>query len=264
MANPLKVLVFGDSQGDTGPTYHALQDVFDKHNTNAKVINKSVGGTLACGWAQNPDAIVKAAEEAFPGTSPDLVWYTAGANDMGHDQEFHACLDKAMCDSDVAECINKANAKVMNCTVTLLENLWTAFPKARVGQYNYEEPCLDTQDCLEEAANFLGGSYCLKSAEPKVCVERALMYWQSIYVDALQKRYPVPQYTGMNVLGAEQKAAGVLGSAVGKLVLGQGAKCAWTVLCGHPKYGTPGATAIADAMWDLWLSKVVNSTATIY
>ena len=83
-------------------------------------------------------------------------------------------------------------------------------------------------------------------------------YWQSIYVDALQKRYPQPQYTGMNVLGAEQMAGGVAGAAVGKLMPGQGATYEWDVACVHPKYGTPAATAIADAMWDLWLSNVVK------
>jgi hypothetical protein len=58
----VNVLVFGDSQGDTGPTWKALQDVLDKHKSNATVINKSVGGTRACGWASDPDAIVKAAQ----------------------------------------------------------------------------------------------------------------------------------------------------------------------------------------------------------
>ena len=101
-----------------------------KHRASATVINKSLGGTLACVWAESPDAIAKAAQEAFVGASPDLVWYTAGANDMAADQPLHACLDKATSDSDAAMCIDKASAKVM----TLLENLWGAFPKAMVGQ----------------------------------------------------------------------------------------------------------------------------------
>jgi hypothetical protein len=67
----------------------------------------------------------------------------------------------------------------------------------------------------------------------------------------------------MTLLGAEQKAAGVAGAGLGKLVPGHGAKCQWMVSCVHPKYGTPAATAIADAMWELWLSSVVHSTATL-
>ena len=42
---PLKVLVFGDSQGDVGPTYQVLEDVL---GSQATVINKSEGGTRAC------------------------------------------------------------------------------------------------------------------------------------------------------------------------------------------------------------------------
>jgi len=253
----LKVLVFGDSQGDTGPTYQALQDVLDRHNTSAKVINKSVGGTLACGWAKNPDAIVDAANEAFPGTGPDLVWYTAGANDLAQDPLYHSCLHKASSDQEAAACIAQSTSGFTNCTETLLEYFWAAFPAAKVGQYNYEMGCLDSS-CIEAVAEFLGGSYCLKSADPKTCVGNALQYWQTIYVDSLQKKYPQPQYTGMNVLGAVQKASGVPGAEVGKLVPGAGAHCDWEVACVHPKYGTPSGTAIADAMWDLWLSKVIN------
>merc|ERR1712086_567602 len=98
-STPLKILVFGDSQGDTGPTWHALQDALDTQKVSAKVINKSVGGTKACQWAADPNAIVKAAQDAFPGSSPDLVWYTAGANDLAEDQTYHTCLSKAKSDN---------------------------------------------------------------------------------------------------------------------------------------------------------------------
>ena len=204
----LKVLVFGDSQGDTGPTYHAMQDVLDRHKTKATVINKSVGGTKACQWAKDPEAIVKAAQEAFPGSEPDLVWYTAGANDLAENKQYHSCLSKATNEQDAAACISQANNEMMNCTETLLQNLWTAYPNVKVGQYNYDVPCLDG-DCLSAAAEFLGGDYCLNSAEPKVCLGKALMYWQTIYVDALQQKYPQPRYTGMNVLGTVQKVSSV-------------------------------------------------------
>lgn len=64
----------------------------------------------------------------------------------------------------------------------------------------------------------------------------------------------------MNVLGTVQKASGVAGAQVGKLVLGVGVNCDWEVECVHPKYGTPAGTGIADSMWDLWLSKLKNQT----
>jgi hypothetical protein len=248
--------VFGDSQGDTGPTYHALQDALDKHKIKATVINKSVGGTLACGWAQDPKAIVKAAKEAFPFSSPDLVWYTAGANDLAADKQYHSCLENAKNDDDAAACIAQSNSILMNCTETLLEHLWEAFPKASVGQYNYDAGCFDG-DCTEACEEFLGGAYCQKSSDPKTCLGKALQYWQTVYVDALQQKYAMPQYVGMNILGTVQMAAGIKGAAVGTLVLGQGAKCDWTVSCVHTKYGTPAAAAIGEAMYDLWVSKVI-------
>lgn len=254
----LKVLVFGDSQGDTGPTYKALQDVLDRHNVSATVRNKSVGGTLACGWAKNPNAIVDAAHEAFK-SAPDLVWYTAGANDLAQDSTYHSCLDHAKTDQDAAACIAQSTTGIINCTETLLEHLWSAFPDTKVGQYNYDMGCINAS-CIQAAVQFLGGSYCLNGADPKTCVGKALQYWQTIYVDQLQKKYPFPRYTGMNVLGTVQKASGVAGAQVGNLVLGVGVNCDWEVECVHPKYGTPAGTGIADSMWDLWLSKLTNQT----
>ena len=67
----------------------------------------------------------------------------------------------------------------------------------------------------------------------------------------------------MNILGTVQKAAGIPGASVGRLVVGQGARCDWEVECVHAKYGTPAATGIATAMWDLWVSKVLpNATSS--
>ena len=126
--------VFGDSQGDTGPTYKVIQDQFSKHDVSANVVNVAVGGTLACGWAEDPDAIVKAARQSFPGGTVDLVWYTAGGNDLAGDSDYAACNAKAKTDDDSRKCLVTANDKAMACTVTLLEHLWKAFPKARVGQ----------------------------------------------------------------------------------------------------------------------------------
>jgi hypothetical protein len=264
-AAPLNVLVFGDSQGDTGPTWRALADSFASHNVSAHVVNKAVGGTLACGWAQDPNAIVKAAKEAFPfaKNGPDFVWYTAGANDLAGDKQYHLCLDIAKSDDDVQACFDAANARMIGCTKTLLENLHTTYPNAKVGQYNYMSTCLDGE-CLSAAADFLGGSYCTSArytaGTPKNCILRLLQYWQTIYVDALQAVYPKPLYTGMNVQGAVQAASGVPGSSIGHLnVDGDGAKCAWMTECVHPTYGTPTSDAIRDAFWDIWLGPILGA-----
>jgi hypothetical protein len=156
-------------------------------------------------------------QDAFPGSAPDLLWYTAGANDLAEDVQYHTCLEKATSDSAAEQCISQASAIASNCTQTLLEHFWKRYPAAKVGQYNYDIPCLEG-NCLGAAADFLGGTYCLRQAAPKVCLGRAMVYWQSIYVDALQLKWPQPRYTGMNVLGTVQQASGVPGAAVGSAV----------------------------------------------
>ena len=87
---------------------------------------------------------------------------------------------------------------------------------------------------------------------------KQIVHWQGIYVDYLQQRYSAPRFTGMNVLGAAQQASGISGASVGHPVTTGGSRCDWMVECVHPKYGTPTATAIGSAMWDLWLSNLTN------
>jgi hypothetical protein len=260
---PLRVLVFGDSQGSQGPTWRTLQDELDAHHVPARVESKAVGGTRACGWAERPDAIAEAYHEAFPNATggPDLVWYTAGGNDLASDLRYHACTLVAADEAAARTCLAAANARVLNCTATLLEALWQRYPHARVGQYNYMATCMHGE-CLLEDSTYLGGPFCLgarrRSADPSECMLRLLAYWQSIFVDALQRRYAAPRYTGMNLLGAVQHASGVPGASVGHLnVSGGGARCEWMKGCVHPIYGTPAAKAVGAAMWSLWLKPLV-------
>lgn len=263
-AGPLKVLVFGDSQGTQGPTWHTLQDTLDSHNVSASVVNKAIGGTRACGWAEHADAMVNASREAFPDAAdgPDLVWYTAGGNDLAQDLEYHACTLFAETDSAIKTCVSQANSRLMACTQTLYESLWAAFPNAKVGQYNYMATCMQGE-CLLEAAAYLGGPYCLEKkhdlGSPSACMLTLLEYWQTIFVDALQQKYAKPRYTGMNLLGAVQHASGVPGASTGHMnVSGGGANCAWMNGCVHPRCGTPAAEAIGAAMWKLWLEPIVG------
>ena len=205
----LKVLVFGDSQGDVGPTYKVIQDQLNQHNiSNFTVANAAVGGTLSCGWNENPDAIVKASKQHFgKGVSPDLVWFTAGGNDIANDDTYHDCLDSAEDDSSALECLDSATERLLPCTISLLEHLWSTYPNAKVGMYNYEIPCT-VGDCLEADLQFIGGSYCAKQKDVVGCMVAGLVHWQQIYVDHLQQLYPAPKFTGMNVLGAAQEASG--------------------------------------------------------
>ena len=129
----LNVLVFGDSQGTQGPTWHTLQDALDEHGVNATVVNKAIGGTRACGWAKHADAMVTASRAAFPNATsgPDLVWYTAGGNDLAEDLEYHACTLVAFSSSALKSCIAEANSRLMTCTQTMYEALWAVFPRAK-------------------------------------------------------------------------------------------------------------------------------------
>ena len=150
----------------------------------------------------------------------------------------------------------------MPCAETLLSNLWRDFPRAKVGQYGYEAPCMDGE-CLAAAAQFLGGSFCLeryKGGTPQSCILRLLLELQHTYVDALQEAIPKPRYTGMNLLGAVQAASGDKAARTGHLdVNGGGAKCAWMTACVHPLYATPAAKAIGDAFWNLWLEPIIGT-----
>ena len=64
-AKPVRILVFGDSQGDVGPTYKVVEDQLKKYGRAGTVVNAAIGGTLSCGWAKDPDAVAKAATRAF-------------------------------------------------------------------------------------------------------------------------------------------------------------------------------------------------------
>jgi hypothetical protein len=106
------------------------------------------------------------------------------------------------------------------------------------------------------AEEFLGGSFCARQGAGAIsCLVQTLEYWQTIYVDALQRTFSSPpgRFTGMNILGAVQQASGVPGASVGHPATSAGSKCEWMTACVHPTYGTPAATAVGKAMWDLWL-----------
>jgi hypothetical protein len=124
--------------------------------------------------------------------------------------------------------------------------------------------CCNTEgNCLAAAEQFLGGSFCARQGAGAIaCLVQTLEYWQTIYVDALQRKYPMPRFMGMNILGAVQQASGVPGASVGHPATTAGSKCAWMIACVHPTYGTPAATAVGKAMWDLWLRNRTASRGT--
>ena len=62
-------------------------------------------------------------------------------------------------------CVDGSVGRFIGCTTGLFENLWAAYPDAKVGQYNYmatnmDESCQE-ENCMESSAQFLGGDFCL-------------------------------------------------------------------------------------------------------
>ena len=61
------VMVFGDSWGSLGPSWHEIQDVFDRNNVTAVVKSAARGGTTACQWAEHGGvSMALEAKQLFP------------------------------------------------------------------------------------------------------------------------------------------------------------------------------------------------------
>lgn len=266
------VLTVGDSWGDTGPTYKIIEDAFGKNGVAVNSKNRAVGGTTACEWASKTKSdktqttfaagqgLVNAAEEEFGDEGPDFVWYTLGGNDMAFDGDKPSCMKAAQNDVEAKVCMKTASDKAKACTKQLLDPFFARFPNSKLLQINYDVPC-ENRICDSLIVNsFLGGAYCKGN---KTCHNSLGLYWSSIYVEQLQKEYPQPQYTGLNIFGTVQQANGIEGASPGSPVLSKDSgECGVTkeIMCIHPAYGTPMATAIGDQFWSQFFSKYVASS----
>lgn len=249
------VLVFGDSFGDTGPTYHQMQDMFDTRSVPAEVRSSAIGGTSACQWAGEDSGmqLVDQAQKLFPELTdgPEFVWYTMGANDIWQDSIFQDCLKGAKDDAASVKCQQGLASRVNACSEKMLDNYWKAFPKSKVMQSGYDVPC-DNALCLNTMDRAFFAGYCGNNI---TCSNIIGVSLQTMYLEALQAKYPEPSYKAIKLIGAVQKAAGVAGADVGKPVLDKGAKCEWTTFCVHPKYNSPAGKAWGDAWWNLYFSQ---------
>lgn len=247
------VLVFGDSWGDTGPTWKTISDVFERNDQSADVRSAAVGGTTACGWAEDPNSLADASQSLFPELpdGPDFVWYTLGGNDL-ENEIYQACSSGAGDFDGAVDCVRAETAKVNTCSATLMDAFFEAFPASRIMQCGYDIQCEDTKciPSLEARCPFCGNNL--------TCANSVGVKFQEYLVGGMQARYDEPQYTGINIQGAVQVAGGVAGAAVGAPVLDQGAPCEWETYCVHPTYGTPAEQAVGDAFWDLYFSKQLS------
>lgn len=255
----INVLVFGDSFGDTGPTYKVVQDMFDLHNINATVHSSAIGGTASCQWAAEDDGMqmVLQTQKLFPDAAegPDYVWFTMGANDQWQDHVFQDCLKNSTTDDEAMTCSKGVSDRILACSTTMLDNFWKAYPKAKVLQTGYEIPC-ESLFCEDTINAIFYKKYC---GNDKRCSNTLGFKFQNMHVASMGKYYEGKPYTSISIIGAAQKAAGVAGAEVGKPNFDEGAKCEWTSFCCHPKYGTPAGDAWRDAFWDLYFSKEFGS-----
>jgi hypothetical protein len=259
-ARTYNVLVVGDSWGVD--LWRSIQHTLDSHNVSAKVFSTAIGGTTACEWAAKFDgmALVESAKRKFPelADGPDFVWYTLGGNDLAKDKAYNDCMKSAASNDDARICMGKELEKIDGCTSTLLETYWAKYPKSKVFQCSYDVPCLATDKCMEISQQ--RNAYCGSNV---TCHISSLVELQQMEIGSRQQKYPQPKYTGLNILGTVQKAAGVSGADVGKPVLDQGARCDWEFGCVHPKPQTPAWYAVGEAFWDLFFSKHVQGEYSV-
>lgn len=278
-AKSINVLVFGDSYGDTGPTYKQVQKMFDDRGVSATVRSAAIGGTAACDWSilDDGNSIVNNAKKHFPNLQdgPDFLWYTAGANDVWQSLGFKACEGSAKDWDGVHTCMHNLMQRVSGCTEKMLKKYIAAFPKSKIMQSGYDVPCYNAL-CTATFTGVFDLAFCGKHSQAGMmdmngpngvnitCNNQAMHDLISIYQGYLTKVFSEPQYTVLFMMGAVQKAAGIKGADVGKPVLSQGSNCAWETECVHPTYNSPAGKAWEDAFWNLYFSKHISANATAH
>ena len=240
-ARNVTILVFGDSWGSLGPSWHELVDVFAKHKIPATVKSSAVGGTRACQWASEPQAINLAAAKQFPDQPVDYVWYTAGGNDLVN-KWYVACSEGAKTYEEAIQCMKHAMINVNNCTETLLSEFLSpgAHPDSKVLQVGYDLPCEVGRCATDPRFAFCGTN--------KTCQNSGTVAWQPMLLEPMAEKFPT-QYTGINILGTVQKAGGVAGAATGKPVIDTGSPCGLMTACVHPRWWRRRHRS-GDLMWD--------------
>ena len=118
-------------------------------------------------------------------------------------------------------------------------------------QCGYDFPCEQGSKCGSDNRV----PFCKTNS---TCLDEQSVEWQQIYIGAMHARYEElnKNYTGLNIQGSIQAAAGVPGAKVGSPVIGVGGSpCDLMCGCVHPCYGKAGATAVGEAFWSLYFSK---------
>ena len=160
--------------------------------------------------------------------------------------------------------IDTAEAKKERSLSVKPKVFFAKFPKAKLIQCNYDVPC---ESFLCEATivkQFIGGAYC---GDNKHCQDLLGVYWGSVYVGELQKRYAQPQYTGLNIFGTFQEVNGNTKASPEFPDLDSDAgDCGITsnIMCIHPAYGTKMSTAIGEQFWKQFFGKHVTASIGVW
>jgi len=255
----ITVLVFGDSWGSLGPSWHEIQDTFDAKGVKATVRSTAKGGTQACQWAAQGTpgmAMAVAAAKAFPEVNGkiDFVWYSLGGNDFAEKcvlvlpvlllllsvvvvllhvvlmlllliaplpfRWYQLCDRKAKTMAENLSCMERIAAVVTNCTSSMLTPFWKASPKTRVMQCGYDLSCMGSASNPKQCLPSNRIPFCKCNVS---CSTEATVAWQKPLLEPLAAKFPL--YTGLNVLGTVQAAGGVVGASTGHLVMTQGSPC---------------------------------------
>jgi hypothetical protein len=270
-AKNLSVMVIGDSWGTVGPSWHALQHMFDSHSVNATVRSAAISGTKACDWAKKKGNMILAANGLFPEEpeGPDFIWYTLGGNDMTS-RRYVQCSQNATSIEAQKECMALETAKITNCSIILFDAYFKVYPKTRILQCGYDIPCFQGKCAYQLRNVYCAGNYSCQNECKNVCLSKAdfyadmvfvlfctgTKYWQGILLNPLAEKYS--QYTGIDILGTVQQAGGVANASTGMPVMNEGSPCSLMEQCVHPVH--KGATAVGEAFWNLYFSKQLNVT----
>lgn len=243
---PIKILAFGDSWAEFGPSQQMLIDMFAANHIHADVKVVARSGTRACQWAINPDNLKLSVAQKFGKGGADFIWYSLGGNDL-LDPHYTICANLATSVESAKKCLADSTAFINSCTDVLLKPVWEAWPNTKVVQCGYDIEC-ESRDCVP----IVKVPYCGQDIH---CRHYLLAEWQKM----LLERRLSGGYTGLNILGTLQMAGGMAGATPGSPILESGSPCDMVASCVHPIAGSTGAKAIAQAFWDLYFRSSLAS-----
>lgn len=247
LKSPIRVLAFGDSWVEMGPSYWTLFDMFENHNVAAHIKYVARSGTRACQWAHDPLNLKHAVNEKFGKSGAHFIWYSLGGNDL-LDPHYTDCSKVAPTLEAARNCLRSSTAIVNTCRDQLLNEMWKVWPSTKVMQCSYDFACAD-QNCFP----LVRVPFCGLDLK---CQNDMTKEWSDMLLNS--SSLGSKPYTGINIMGTLQMAGG-LSSSPGAPISSLGSPCNFVDTCVHPIRGLAGAAAIGQAFWDLYFSLQVGA-----